>query len=166
MLSDAYAAGFFDGEGSVYVARRNTRPSAVLMVCIGNTHLGVLQEHKDRWGGSIQKRKMVNPNHRQQWQWVLSTRQTRPFLEAIRPYVIIKHEVVELAFKYLELMEMPAGERRDYSHTIVREAKHGGKRLRSSPRLRPEWVARRDKVITAIRTINARGVNALRIYPA
>ena len=157
MISDEYAAGFFDGEGSVYVNKRGQAHggSPSLKVCVSNTHHGILLMHKDRWGGSICERKITKPNHRPQWQWTLSTRQTRPFLDAIQRHVVIKQEVVDLALAYLDLMARPSGERRNYN--VPRG---------SGVRIRPEWAARRDRVVTSIRTVNARGFNARRIHPA
>lgn len=157
MISDAYAAGFFDGEGSVYVNKRGQKHggSPSLKVCIANTNEEVLIAHIGRWGGTLYQRLVNKPNHRDQWQWTLSTKQSLPFLKAIQPHVIVKKEVVELGIQYLALMSLPAGERRNYNVPTG-----------TGIRIRPEWAAKRDAIITAIRQVNARGFNAMRVHPA
>jgi predicted HD phosphohydrolase len=161
VISDEYAAGFFDGEGSVYAATRRSGQSPVLLVCISNTDLNVLEAHRHRWGGSINPRKITKPNHRPQWQWVLSARMAAPYLRAIAPHVITKRRVVELGLQYVELMTLPMSERMDYSNCI-----RSGSRWRVAPRRKPEWAARVRAVHQAIRAANARGFNAKREQPA
>lgn len=164
-LDAAYMAGFFDGEGSVYAASRygktnigDRRPSPIIMVCIGNTNLPVLELHKAEYGGSLHSRKK-NDRWQLQWQWSIGPRAAEQYLRAIRPYLVIKAEVVDAALEYIELQKLPSGERRDYKRMIRKDG-----RYYSSPTVKPEF---REKVIdvwTRIRELNARGapMNATR----
>jgi hypothetical protein len=111
-LSAEYCAGFFDGEGSVYAARRRKK-SPIVIVCIGNTHKGILEKHKEKWGGSIHRRVKHN-GWQDQYQWVLSTRMAKPYLEAILPFVVIKKEVIIEALKYINIQQLPRQERMEW----------------------------------------------------
>jgi hypothetical protein len=157
----AYAAGFFDGEGSVYSASRGqgSRKSPTILVCIGNTDLDVLRWHQSMWGGSIQERPNTKPRHRVQHQWVLAPRMAAVFLSDIAPYLRIKAEVVSVALRALEMMRRPAADRIDYTGR-----KWDGVRWWSAPRVRPEFMAESDALYAQIRQLNARGFNALRVY--
>lgn len=166
MISDEYAAGFFDGEGSVYLATRSTtRPSPTLLVCIGNTNREVLDLHRDRWGGSIRERggkhraRVLTGRWQRQYQWVLSTRMAKAFLTAIVPHVLIKKDVTIAALRYITLMEVPRRERVDYSQCVRRRG-----RLWVAPVVRPEFEAQVAALHTEIRGLNARSApgNVLR----
>lgn len=164
-LADAtYAAGFFDGEGSVYSAARGqtSSKSPLILVCVGNTNLAVLEWHKSVWGGSITERKNTKPRHRVQHQWVLAPRAAATFLQDVCPHLKIKHEVATFALQALAMMRRPHKERIDYS--IKR---WDGRRYWTTARLRPEFKAECDALYAQIRVLNKRGApyNATRVHP-
>jgi hypothetical protein len=141
-LSAEYAAGFFDGEGSVYAAVRKgkvtRRPSPTVLVCITNTNRAVLDAHKDQWGGSIATRKPQErrlPTH----QWVLCGKMGEPYLRAILPHLIVKAPVVAAALEMRELQSIPAAERIDYA---------------GDRRAKPEYLAKVWEVHSRIRALN------------
>ena len=149
-LHEAYAAGFFDGEGSVYTAPRSSGSGYSLLVCIGNTNRDVLEQHKATWGGSICARKMTKPRHQQQYQWVLSGKMGEPYLRAILPHLIIKREVVQLALKWCEMMNSPYSERVSYET--------------GRPASRPEYLQKAQELRSAIQAQNSKTYNAMRMY--
>jgi hypothetical protein len=162
MISDAYAAGFFDGEGTVYCATNynSGRPSPSVLVCISNTDIRPLEALRARWGGSLLSRKKSrNPAWRTQWQWVLSTRSAVKFLESLLPFLITKREVAVEAIALCNLFALPHRERMDYSNTVERR----GRRW-VSPVVRPEFREAVDRHWKRIRELNAVGVNATRRY--
>jgi len=165
MISDGYAAGFFDGEGSVYAATRRKAKDAArsptVIVCIANTNLEVLKAHQERWGGSICERKVTKQKCQRQWQWVICTRNAREFLLAILPHLIIKRRIAELALEYVELQSKPASERLDYSRTVERNG-----RKWVSPLMRPEHRESVLRVFNEMRACNTRTApaNARRAY--
>ena len=164
MISNEYAAGFFDGEGTVYAATRNNpkgkRPSPTIIVAITNTVPAPLELLHAQWGGSIFKDR-ERERQRAKYQWTLAAKMAAPFLEAIHPHLLIKHEVVSVALQFCALMARPHRERCDYSHTVFR---HG--RLWSSPIVRPEFAAEVARLHAEIRRLNTRGApwNATRAY--
>lgn len=165
MISDAYAAGFFDGEGSVYAATRNKYyKNPTIVVVISNTVERPLLECQKRWGGNIYcKKQSRKPRHRDVYQWNLGPRASKSFLTAIQPHLLIKNDVVAVALEYCALMELPIRERMDYSQ--LRPSKTPGKLTRAGV-MRPEFRARIDALHARIRELNTRGApaNATRKY--
>lgn len=163
MASNEYAAGFFDGEGTVYAATRlnSGKPSPTIIVAISNTVEAPLLALKAQWGGSLFLGRQHSPNRRAQYQWTLAARMARPFLMAIHPHLLIKRDVVGVAIEMCELMALPHKERVDYSNTVFR---HG--RRWSSPVVRPEFKEKVDALHSRIRLLNTRGapMNATRRY--
>ena len=161
MISDEYAAGFFDGEGSVYATvrkgpRRATSPT--ILVCCTNTNREILEAHQKRWGGSIWRRKM-HGNRKVQYQWVLCTRKAVGFLRAIHPHLVVKRPVVGLAIQYCDLQALPHKERLDYSGRVYRRG-----RWWVAPRLKESHKKKIAPLFDRIRELNARGAprNAMR----
>ncbi len=95
----AWAAGFFDGEGSIGIYARGDTKGHRLDVTIGNVDLRTLEIFKRRWGGSMwtDHRK---PPRQTFYFWSLSTRSAQPFLLEILPYLIAKREQAEVALAF------------------------------------------------------------------
>jgi hypothetical protein len=104
----AWAAGFFDGEGSVFVEiakNKNTRRGIrnLLTASVTQTSTPCLNLFKKYFGGSIAS---ITPNRRQHmnnsvcYMWRVRSKDALAFLEAIAPYVVVKKEQVELALQY------------------------------------------------------------------
>jgi len=117
-LSAEYSAGLFDGEGSVYVARRlptEDRNYAYycLKALLGNTNREVLEALQETWGGAISGVcKPKKPQHKQYWHWRLSPKNAVKFFNAILPFLIIKKAVVEKALQLQALHRMGGGHRK------------------------------------------------------
>jgi len=94
---NAYAAGILDGEGSVQVA---VSISLGLRVTVGSTNEEVLAFLQAYFGGRVHKGSKATDYHKASWNWMLYMKEARPFLEAVRPYCIIKrmHVLLGLAF--------------------------------------------------------------------
>lgn len=113
MLTPQYAAGFFDGEGTLslfYEARRVWKSDSsrlvrgtTLIVSVANTHLGILQEFKELFKGNVfVNNKARNPNHKPVHSWrIQNTEGKTHFLKTILPYSIVKREQIEIALRYL-----------------------------------------------------------------
>lgn len=107
-ISAQYAAGFFDGEGSVMVERtaKQTKKWAMIdryrvRATISNTDKQILILHQKCWGGTIEKMKKKT-NHKQAWKWIVWQNQTEQFLKEILPYCFIKTTRIELALKIID----------------------------------------------------------------
>lgn len=155
MITPEYAAGFFDGEGSVYAATRGkTYRNPTILVVIANTHRGALEACQARWGGSICGRSPAGERRREQFQWVLAPRAAEAFITEVYPHLIIKKEVASVALEYFKIMRIPLRERMDYSQ--LRPSKTPGKMTRAGI-MRPEFREQIDALHRRIRELNQRG---------
>jgi hypothetical protein len=152
MITNQYAAGFFDGEGSVYANSRTRGRPPTILVCISNTNKEVLQALKEQWGGSLNG-KARREGHSAVYQWTMARRNAYRFMKDIQPYLIIKREVVAAGLAYCEEMMRPQPERIRYENKWVER----DQRLRSRPVVIPEFRARIDKIHAEIRRLNVRG---------
>ncbi len=154
MISTEYAAGFFDGEGSVYAALRN-KPyrNYTVLVTIPNTVEAPLLLFKERWGGSLNANQ-PSGNRKLQYQWVLAPNNARVFLRDVRPHLIVKAEVVDVAIKLLDLLLVPIKERMDYSQ--LRPSQTPGKMTRAGV-MKPEFREQLSTLHAEIQRLNTRG---------
>jgi hypothetical protein len=98
----SYFAGFFDGEGSVLIYRRNARmprgktPPYQIRATITNTNHEVIECFRDRFGGHVQE---YGPEARRRraWKWTIQCRGAESFLIAIRPYLVVKGKEADVA---------------------------------------------------------------------
>lgn len=115
----SYAAGFFDGEGSIAVIQNRTRGEKIkrgipgkiylkysLVVAISNTAKDVLDSFSQKWGGNVYQQKKTTKQAKQCFVWRLNGKHAKPFLEDVFPFLRVKHEHVALA---LEFINMPRG---------------------------------------------------------
>ena len=104
----AWAAGFFDGEGSVIVELSKEKDCVhgyrtSLHANVTQTSLPCLQLFMERFGGSITTSENRTPNGRRwsvQYRWVVRNENAAAFLRLIAPYVIVKKEQVDVALQY------------------------------------------------------------------
>jgi hypothetical protein len=91
----AYAAGFFDGEGTVSVVL--STKGAKIRASIVNTNKDVLEYLQKFFGGRIAAKKCVNPDrHKQAFTWSLDGSDSADFLMAIKYHTIIKREQISI----------------------------------------------------------------------
>lgn len=106
----SYWAGLFDGEGHVALERRTNRGqgrSYTLQVGLGITHPGITACLQEAWGGSVKK-------HHQSanyvvWYWRVSQDKAQAFLEAIRPYSLVKAAEIDIALEFLQTRKRNRG---------------------------------------------------------
>lgn len=95
---DAYAAGFFDGEGSIDVRYSVTNGGKYerfyLRVCIGQKRPEVLHWLQKEYGGSVCLRSNGMAY------LVLTTASAGNFLKTVRPYLVVKAEEADLAIAF------------------------------------------------------------------
>jgi hypothetical protein len=105
----AYAAGFFDGEGCVYMTRTKpqsaaNRPSFQLQTIVTNTNRRQLEWLQQRWRGGIYQQVDRGPNSRPGWQWRLQgARQAGGFLRDLFEFSIEKRELIDIALRFVDL---------------------------------------------------------------
>lgn len=107
VYSDQWAAGFFDGEGSVSISKRQRTKGFLehhLSVQIVQTNKAALEEIQKRYGGSLTKGKGQNlPVWRLRFHGTKAT----GFLEAILPYSLVKREEILIALKLRSAIGIP-----------------------------------------------------------
>lgn len=87
----AWAAGFFEGEGFVYIGRQrpadriNTRYR--LIVGITNTERILLEVFSKYWGGNVRPRKPTGLSRKPLFAWALCGQQAERFLAQILPHL-------------------------------------------------------------------------------
>lgn len=98
----AYAAGFFDGEGSVMIMAGSTKwkTQLRLIVSVAQVHLEPLEWLRDRFGGTLRQRWVHKTNRRIPYEWTACGAEAASFLEAIRPYLVLKAPHAELAAQF------------------------------------------------------------------
>lgn len=121
----AYITGFFDGEGTIGVYKRNSQNSIKLEINIANTNLEVLKRIKNVFSGEINNRSSSKrySNRKKAWQWIIGNRYKQKFfLEHIFPYLIVKKSQVELGLEYLERTSESQGECLSQEESTFRES--------------------------------------------
>jgi len=104
---NAYFAGLFDGEGSVFTTNTNSTgeyEKLVVAIAMRADKAQPLPEGQKIWGGSLHLRLPRKSNHNEVLDWKLYTRSAEKFLLSIRPFLRIKKEQVELAIKYRQII--------------------------------------------------------------
>lgn len=84
----SWAAGFFEGEGSVCVRRPSKRNWGTLAALVANTEPKYLELFRSRWGGSIHALRPSGSNSKAAFRWTISAKQAAKFLSDIQPHVI------------------------------------------------------------------------------
>ena len=114
-----YAAGFFDGDGSVYITVEHGSIYR-LGVRVSGTNRESLEWLLSRFGGWLVKAADSRKNRKPGWQWVCSAAKAENFLETVKGFLCIKTEQVDLAilllkrkerrFRYMSPVELAARE--------------------------------------------------------
>ena len=89
----AYAAGLFDGEGSISLVRQKNNRTHSPQVSVASTYYEVVLWFQRRFGGSIVTKQPRKSNHSVSYDWRLTDRRALAFLELIRPYLVIERKI-------------------------------------------------------------------------
>ncbi len=112
ILTIAYAAGLFDGEGCISLSKSHGRngltPWYQLHVKVSMTDLSPLELLHDSFGGSVctmnaPSRKLTAKGNLKRviYQWQLKQYEAGAFLEAVLPWLLVKSRQAQLALEYL-----------------------------------------------------------------
>ena len=89
----AYAAGLFDGEGSISLVRQKNNRSHSPQVAVASNDCEVLLWLQKRFGGSIVTKQPRKSTHSVSYDWRLTDRRALAFLQMIRPYLVIQRKI-------------------------------------------------------------------------
>lgn len=105
-IDSAYAAGFFDGEGSVNIARSDRKdcidPTYVLNVNAVQVDIQPLLFIQNRWGGSICRYK-EKPPRKAFFSWQCPATVASDFLFDVLQNLVVKRERAMLGIKFQSL---------------------------------------------------------------
>jgi hypothetical protein len=97
MLSNAYIAGFFDGEGTTDIHINKRLGTCTLRVCFFQKRRAVLEMIQQQYGGQIGLR--TRPKYR--WYTLyLSGKEAEAILKAIKRYLVVKKREVECGLEF------------------------------------------------------------------
>ena len=89
----AYAAGLFDGEGSISLVRQKNNRWHSPQVAVASNDYEVLSWFQKRFGGSIVTKQPRMSTHSVSYDWRLTDRRALAFLKLIRPYLVIERKI-------------------------------------------------------------------------
>ena len=104
-LNLAYAAGLFDGEGSIFIGKvkTNRNKSGLLFrlhIEMCNTNEPIVKWMQLYFGGSVYERYADTNTRRTLWSWQLRGTKALEFLKIISPYLRVKKPQAELAMEF------------------------------------------------------------------
>src|SRR3990167_855180 len=95
----AYAAGFFDGEGCVVIAKRIRKrqktPEYVVVVTISQKVREPLEKLQEMFGGGIYENKSAKV-----WAWAIASNPACAFLKKIRRHLWVKRQQADLVIAF------------------------------------------------------------------
>lgn len=121
-ITCAWAAGFFDGEGSVNIARNMQHSTGklyhVLAAEVAQVDPRPLLELKERWGGIIVSRDPSTPNAKFSFRWQIRSAGAEAFLRDIRPWARVKGEEIDIAMAFRQTFRQRGGSARMPEGTV------------------------------------------------
>lgn len=142
VIQASYLAGFIDGEGTITANNRRIFNGEKLAVhyrlLLPNTNLEILEKLQTVWGGRLSRYgKRRKPTHRQVYTLYWGGPSCVPVLKAILPYLVVKKQQAGLV---LELAKL------GYTYETGYRS------------VRPEYIPRRQEIITELAKLNHRGI--------
>jgi hypothetical protein len=86
----SWAAGFFEGEGTVTLTRSGGRRRpwlTRLLVSVANTDRSSIEFFADAWGGRVRTRKQPSPASKVPYEWSIGGQRAAFFVEDLLPYL-------------------------------------------------------------------------------
>lgn len=127
-MTTEYAAGFFDGEGSINIVRSknssNGRVHHALAVSVSQVRREPLDMLVEKYGGTVtttrcQPDKNWRPAHR----WNIRSQQAENFLRDIRPHLIVKAAEADIALEFRSIKAARGGRWENGPDTAAYEAR-------------------------------------------
>ena len=131
--SDAWAAGFFDGEGNIAITKNAGRSAGKLRITAAQVDKLPIERLQYLFGGSIRMAPSKRENWRAFWVWECSAKKAVDALKRMEPFLLVKKRQAELAYQFQSTVG----------------TNDGGK-----PRLTQELIAERERIKQAISDCN------------
>jgi len=85
----AWAAGLFEGEGTICINKPHKNHLGTLRCYVGNTDREIVEFFLEGWGGHLHEIK-ASGNRRVAWQWTVAATKATKFIKDILPYLHTK----------------------------------------------------------------------------
>jgi hypothetical protein len=85
-LELAWAAGLFEGEGTISINKAHTKTLGMLRCMVGNTDKEIVDFFLQRWGGHWHEVK-ASGHKRTAWKWSVAAKKAARFIADIAPYL-------------------------------------------------------------------------------
>ena len=131
--SDAWTAGFFDGEGNIAITKNAGRSAGKLRITAAQVDKLPIERLQYLFGGSIRMAPSKRENWRAFWVWECSAKKAVDALKRMEPFLLVKKRQAELAYQFQSTVG----------------TNDGGK-----PRLTQELIAERERIKQAISDCN------------
>ena len=96
-LSNSYLAGFFDGDGSVYVGK-----DLILAISFDQDWFPILQKIQKKYGGMYGPARKKNKNSKPTYPIRITGQSCKKILEDLKDHCIVKKEMILVALKYFD----------------------------------------------------------------
>ena len=97
----AYLAGFFDGEGSIFLTKASRNAGLELRISISQANRWICEKYRMAFGGAIVKDRNSKPDS---WkcagQWRAGANIGLEFLKVVYPYLILKQAEARIAIEF------------------------------------------------------------------
>ena len=99
-----WAAGFFDGEGSINIVRQKQQATGkayhALIVGVSQVDPRPLLYLQEMYGGNLRIRKSRQDKWRDAWIWTCRSQQAEDFLRSVLPYLKVKDAEARIALEF------------------------------------------------------------------
>lgn len=107
----AYAAGFFDGEGTIgirrgHFAKSHNRRWYQLYAGVVNTNVAIVEWFCGRWKGIVSHSPPSAPTSKPSDRWQLSGVNAQKFLVDVLPHLLVKRPQAELGLAFQDFVEL------------------------------------------------------------
>lgn len=94
----SWAAGLFEGEGSIRINKATRHNLGHLVASVTNTDREVVAFFQSRWPGYMKSVSGLRVDQRQAWRWVVASRRAASFIAAIRPFLQTRRVIEKADF--------------------------------------------------------------------
>jgi hypothetical protein len=101
-LSIAWAAGFFDGEGTIGIASRRGGRSHILRVGISQVAKAPIAQFADLFGGRVYSYGAAKAGRQPYFQWIAESAKAATTLQALHPHLLVKDQEAAVALEFYE----------------------------------------------------------------